>query len=127
MGAKPSNGFLSEDHFQIETCRWMWNEPGWEKFRRSYLHPANERKIRTKEDQIKANRDKSKGMLPGAYDWIFLMPAFVIELKQPGEKLTADQEKFKLMCDILGIPNYVCEYMEEFQRIVREQFAKVKV
>lgn len=121
MSTKPSNGFLSEDHFQIEAFQWIWNEPEFLKFRRSYLHPANE----GEKNQVKANRDFSKGMIAGAADFIFLKPVFVIELKQPGKKLTENQEKFKAMCRSLDIPHYTVEYMADFQRIVRQHFNTV--
>lgn len=118
-GKKNGNGFLSEDHFQIEAFQWVWK--GYVPMRRTFFHPANE----GDKNVVKANRDFSKGMLAGAYDFIFLAPSFVIELKQPGYWLNANQQKFQAAMRANGIPEYVCYYMEEFQTIVSEQFRKL--
>lgn len=116
---KEKNGFLSEDHFQIEANKWVWT--GYPSLRRTFLHPANE----GEKNIVKANRDFSKGMIPGAFDFIFMLPSFAVELKQPGNWLTENQEKFQKALRSNNIPEFVCYYMEEFQACVSEQLQKI--
>lgn len=120
------NGFANEDIFQAKAFEWTWNHKEWEPLRRTYLHPANEREVSSKKHLVKLKQDEAKGMVPGAYDFIFMMPSFAIELKQPGESLNKNQIKFKAALDACKIPNYVCFYMEDFQEIVEREVAKIK-
>lgn len=114
------NGYNSEDHFLCEAFKWTWNT--FPDFRRTFFHPANERKVITKGDMIKLKQDEAKGMLPGVSDIVFLSPVFTTELKQPGKKQTVDQIKFQAACEKHGIPYYLVEYMEDFQSIVKSYF-----
>lgn len=114
------NGFASEDAFQAAAAMWTWNT--FPDKRRTWTHPANERKVYTKKDVIKLKQDEAKGMLIGAADFWFLSPAFCVELKQPGKKQRDDQIKCEEACKANGVPYYLLEYMDDFQRVVMEKF-----
>lgn len=118
-GRKESNGFLSEDHFQIEAHGWAWK--GFPELRRTWHHAANE----GEKNVVKQNRDFSKGLVPGVYDFVFQCPSFVIELKQPGKWLNDNQVKYQAAMRRNNVPEYVCYFMEEFQAVVSEHFAKL--
>lgn len=130
--AKEGNGYANEDQFQGAAAMWMWNT--FPELRRTWMHPANEREIPSpkkdmaayKKAMIKVKQDEAKGMLIGATDFVFLCPMFVIELKQPGGTLSEAQIKVKEACERCKIPWYLCEYMEDFQRIVNLHVDKIK-
>lgn len=113
------NGFASEDAFQCAAFMWAWNT--YPKLRWTFLHPANE----GYKNIVKAKQDEAKGMLPGAFDFIFMRPSFAIEIKQPGNWLTKNQEKFQAALRANNIPEFVCYFMDEFQFVVRQEVAKI--
>lgn len=76
----------NEDQMTADTYRWVnHNYPS---LRKLFFHIPNGGARDAREGQ----KFKSMGLLPGAPDFICLMPLFALELKMPNGRLSLDQK-----------------------------------